>query len=152
MLFKPKQPGSIRIVQAQSKVFFDHLALTSNVSASAKAAGINTSSVYRERLKSKPFNERWQIALAAGYARLEADLLSEALIAASGNVSDQTLKSRAQKYRLGLTLLTAHRASVRGDGAPPREQKPRCAATERKRLEALFDTMHDRLKQTDSTC
>src|SRR3546814_8826470 len=31
-----------------------------------------------------------------------------------------TLKSRAQKYRLGLSLLAAHRAAVRGDDARDR--------------------------------
>jgi len=33
-------------------------------------------------------------------------------------VKDATLKSRAQKYRLGLSLLAAHRAAVRGAKLP----------------------------------
>jgi hypothetical protein len=45
---------------------------------------------------------------------LETELLSEALLSANGNMKDATLKAKAQKYRLGLALLAAHRSAVRG--------------------------------------
>src|SRR3546814_11838205 len=58
--------------------------------------------MYRERRRNPGFAARWHEALCEGFARLEAELLAEALIAPTGNVKDATLKSRAQKYRLGL--------------------------------------------------
>jgi hypothetical protein len=52
--------------------------------------------------------------LAEGYARLETDLLAEALQMANGRTADGTLKARAQKHRLAIALLNAHRAAVKG--------------------------------------
>jgi hypothetical protein len=94
--------------------FLDILSETSNVSAAARAAGIAGTALYRERRRNPAYAARGHEALCEGFARLEAELLSEALIAPNGNVKDATLKSRAQKYRLGLSLLAAHRAAVRG--------------------------------------
>jgi hypothetical protein len=95
--------------------FLDHLAETANVSVSAKVAGINSSAVYGERRRSADFRRLWARALAEGYARLEADLLAEALQAARGKTAETTLKARAQKHRLGIALLNAHRTAVRGE-------------------------------------
>lgn len=107
-------PGNARPDRRQMDVFLDALAESSNVAASARAAGISANAMYRERRRNAGFATRWHEALCEGFARLEAELLSEALIAPTGNVKDATLKSRAQKYRLGLALLAAHRAAVRG--------------------------------------
>jgi hypothetical protein len=98
--------------------FLDILAETSNVSAAARAAGVAGNAMYRERRRNPAFAARWHDALCEGFARLEAELLSEALVAPNGNVKEATLKSRAQKYRLGLSLLAAHRAAVRGAKLP----------------------------------
>ncbi|HET6537542.1 MAG TPA: hypothetical protein VFG34_05430 [Sphingopyxis sp.] len=98
----------------QVDLFLDALAETSNVTASARAAGMAASAFYRERRRSADFADRWHDALCEGFVRLETELLSEALVAATGNVKDATLRARAQKYRLGLALLAAHRAAVRG--------------------------------------
>ena len=117
--------GNARPGRRQMDVFLDALAESSNVAASARKAGISANAMYCERRRNPGFAARWHAALCEGFARLEAELLSEALIAPSGNVKDATLKSRAQKYRLGLSLLAAHRAAVRGarpsaGGAMPR--------------------------------
>lgn len=96
--------------------FLDHLAQTANVSASARVAGINSSAVYAERRRSPAFRDAWVLALAEGYARLETDLLAEALQMANGRTADGTLKARAQKHRLAIALLNAHRAAVKGGG------------------------------------
>jgi hypothetical protein len=104
--------------RAQMDMFLEALAETSNVAASARAAGATGNAMYRERRRNDGFAARWHAALCEGFARLEAELLSEALVAPSGNVKDATLKSRAQKYRLGLALLAAHRAAVRGAKLP----------------------------------
>lgn len=109
---------SVRPGAAQMTQFLESLAESSNVAASARAAGVTGNAMYRERRRNDAFAARWHEALCEGFARLEAELLSEALVAPSGNVKDATLKSRAQKYRLGLALLAAHRAAVRGAKLP----------------------------------
>ncbi|PKP96798.1 MAG: hypothetical protein CVT74_15995, partial [Alphaproteobacteria bacterium HGW-Alphaproteobacteria-13] len=104
--------------RAEMDMFLEALAESSNVAASARRAGTNANAMYRERRRNAGFAARWQEALCEGFARLEAELLAEALVAPNGNVKDVTLKSRAQKYRLGLALLAAHRAAVRGAKLP----------------------------------
>jgi len=98
-------------------LFLDHLAQTANVAASARAAGVTSSAVYAERRRTPAFRDAWALALAEGYARLETDLLAEALQTPSGRTGDGTLKARAQKHRLAIALLSTHRAAVKG-GAP----------------------------------
>lgn len=100
-------------------LFLDHLAETANVSASARTAGVGSSAVYAERRRSPAFRDAWALALAEGYARLETDLLAEALQMANGRTADGTLKARAQKHRLAIALLSAHRASVKGGLSTP---------------------------------
>ncbi len=110
---KAEAPGK-RLNSSTRRRFLDHLAETANVSASAKVAGISSSSAYAERRRLPGFRELWASALAEGYARLETDLLAEALQSANANITDGTLKARAQKHRLGIALLNAHRTSVKG--------------------------------------
>lgn len=110
----PNSPkGNARINAAKRKIFFNHLSQTANVSASARLAGLSSGAIYDERLRSSEFKANWFEALAEGYARLEADLLAEALQKASSKTSEGTIKSRAQKHRLGLSLLGIHRANAK---------------------------------------
>lgn len=104
-----KKPSKIQFDQ-----FFEALAQTSNVAASARVAKLSVDALYRLRRKDAVFATRWHTALCEGYARLESGLLAEALTSASGKVTDATLKARAQKHRLALSLLSAHRSAVRG--------------------------------------
>lgn len=106
-----------RMTNATRRAFLAALSESSNVAASARAAGVSSGAIYAERRKSPAFRGQWEEALAEGYARLEADLLAEALQAASGKVGEATLKSRAQKHRLALALLNAHRATVKQAGS-----------------------------------
>lgn len=127
------------------KAFLDHLAMTSNVAASARAAGISSARAYALRRRNPGFHDQWQAALAEGFARLEAELLAEALRAVSGKVSEATLKSRAQRQRLGLALLAMHRAAVRGapkQAALPSESRAALAA----KVEAKLLDIRARLK------
>lgn len=123
--------GNARPERRQMDVFLDALAESSNVAASARTAGISANAMYRERRRNPGFAARWHEALCEGFARLEAELLSEALIAPTGNVKEATLKSRAQKYRLGLSLLAAHRAAVRGAKLPAGDEAPNASAKTR---------------------
>ena len=126
------------------QVFLLHLGQTANVTASAKMAGVTTSPIYTLRRKSDDFRARWFGALCEGYARLEANLLAEALAPASGNLKDSTFKLRQMKTRLGTNLLAAHRASVRG-AAPTAPQRSRDPKEVKLRLEARFSAMRKRL-------
>ena len=101
------------------RLFLDHLAMTANVAASARAAGVSSTMAYRYRRRYPEFARAWQAALAEGFSKLESDLLAEALTAVSGKISDAALKSRAQKHRLGLALLSLHRAAVKGEAPAP---------------------------------
>ncbi|WP_411291667.1 hypothetical protein [Sphingorhabdus sp.] len=94
---KHQKPASDARLNAKiRRQFLDHLAATANVSASARTAGVAGSAVYAERRRSAAFRGDWALALAEGYARLEIDLLAEALQVASPRTGDATLKARAQ--------------------------------------------------------
>lgn len=111
-----KAKASSRPNKRQMADFLDALAESSNITASARAAGLPSNSFYRERRRNADFADQWHDALCEGFVRLEAELLADALVQPSALVKDATLKARAQKYRLGLALLAAHRAAVRGIG------------------------------------
>ncbi len=130
------------------RAFLAHLAQTANVSASAKVAGVSTSPVYACREKSEEFRAKWHAALCEGYARLEADLLAQALSAPANNMKDNTFKQRQMKIRLGTILLAAHRASVRGETLKTvsRARDPKEA---RLRIETRFAEMRKRLGDDD---
>jgi hypothetical protein len=144
------QSKSAAFDPAARAAFLTHLAATANVSESAKVAGFTRNIVYAQRSRSAAFRRLWQRALAEGYAELEAQLLAEALTAASGSTKDSTLKARAQKHRLALALLAAHRASVKGveqpSAAKPAKTRPHLA-DERGTLIAQLNLMRTRMEQ-----
>jgi hypothetical protein len=117
MAINKNTPPDARLNAKIRGLFLDHLAQTANVSASARVAGVGGGAFYTERRRSPVFRDAWAQALAEGYARLETDLLAEALQMANGRTADATLKARAQKHRLAIALLSAHRASVKGVSA-----------------------------------
>jgi hypothetical protein len=127
----------------------DHLAMTANVAASARAAGIAPHLAYATRRRNAEFASLWQAALTEGFARLESALLAEALSAVSGKVSDATLKSRAQKHRLGLALLAMHRASVRGGGKVAAAVEPKRDRAMADKVAAKIRDMHNRMLAGD---
>lgn len=136
--------------KAQRASFLAHLAETANVAASARAAGVSSARIYRERARTDAFRKAWHRALCEGYARLEADLLAEALRPAHGNLKDVTLKSRQMKIRLGMTLLSLHRASVRGAARAALPKTARETSRQvQDRWRARLDTMHKRLSAGD---
>ena len=120
--------AATRMTVAQRTQFLQHLAKSSNVAESARTAGIDGDLAYGERRRSVEFRQQWQEALNEGYARLEAGLLEEALQRASATISDEMLKARSAKNRLRLSLLSAHRASVKGQPpVPAKAEKPKLA-------------------------
>jgi hypothetical protein len=152
MAFKKSPAGANRKfgVKAQ-RIFLAQLAQTANVTASAKAAGVTTAPVYALRMKSDDFRTLWHRALSEGYARLEANLLAEALAPAASTMKDSTFKLRQMKIRLGASLFAAHRNTVRGTTPmtpmPLRSRDPKYV---RQRLEARFAEMRTRLADGSS--
>jgi hypothetical protein len=102
-----------KLSAAVKNMFLAALSETANVSASARKAQVATSTLYSERRRFTKFRSQWAEALCEGYVRLESDLLAEALRKPSAKTGEMMLKVRAQKQRLGTTLLSMHRQSVK---------------------------------------
>jgi phage terminase small subunit len=128
-------------------IFFDALAATSNVTASAKAAGLPEASAYRLRRQSAEFRAAWKAALCEGYAKLEHMMLERAMRAFGRRAEPDAAQSRMEEYsnKLAMSLLAAHRASAKGEReatAPvPRPKK----GSAKSRIEARFTEMRERI-------
>lgn len=92
--------------------FLGELAMTSNVSAAARKAGIAKTTAYEARRNNAEFNRRWQEALCEGYDHLEMELLhrlrSGELKPATGGKRGARSFENATAFR----LLIAHRDSA----------------------------------------
>ena len=98
------------------EIFFDHLAASCNVRASAAAAGFTTFTVYRQRRMRPEFATRWQAVLEQGYARLEIALLEAATNSIEGVELDAERPIPKMTVEQALNVLRAHRSELRGDG------------------------------------
>lgn len=129
------------------RAFLDHLAETSNVSVSAKRAGVSRSAVYRLRATSPAFSNGWQTAIATGYDELEFRMLKTARFGTikpvkrpDGSMGRATEFDDAQ----GLKLLMAYKTSIektRGDPAPD----PLAAKGAREQLATTLEQIRQRL-------
>ena len=63
--------------KAAKELFLEWFAATCNVRLSAARAGVAYQTVFKHRMKDPEFADAWDVALAQGYARLEARLLQE---------------------------------------------------------------------------
>lgn len=92
-----------------ARTFLAELAATSNVSAAARAAGIDTARAYETRRAHAEFNRLWHEALAEGYDLLELELLRRA----RGGPEDADAPPISKTDNAtALKLLTMHRDSV----------------------------------------
>ncbi|MBL0924424.1 MAG: hypothetical protein IBJ12_08155 [Sphingomonadaceae bacterium] len=95
--------------------FFDHLAASCNVVASAEAAEVCTSTAYRMKRRDPEFAALWHRALETGYSTLETMLVGRALKAVEvpvgvTDVPDPNLMSTETALR----VLDRHRREVTG--------------------------------------
>lgn len=95
-----------------SKAFLCELAATSNVTASARTAGISTSHAYETRRCNAEFNREWQRALFEVYEHLEMDLLHRMRTGEVKPASGAKRGVRAFDNATALRLLSAHRESA----------------------------------------
>lgn len=90
--------------------FFDALARTSNVTSSAKLAGINPRTAYKAKQSNAEFNRRWREALCEGYELLEMSLLQRMR---EGQLKRADGKAvRTYENAVALRLLAVHRAEA----------------------------------------
>ena len=88
--------------------FLQALAATSNVTASAKVAGISPSRAYKARREHTGFAAEWRAALFEGYEHLEMEVLAQL----RGHDPDRKLD-----IANAIRLLSAHRDTVAAERA-----------------------------------
>lgn len=100
--------------EKRREAFLQHLSLTSNVTASAEAAGMSRSSAHALRLRCPEFRAQWNMALEEGYRCLEEQLLARALAGTElpEPPADFDYRRIEQSNKLALTLLANHREQV----------------------------------------
>jgi hypothetical protein len=116
-----RKPKRVRWSAKREATFLETLAQTANVAASARAAGLSDSSVYRHRQTSDAFRAKWAVALAEGFERLETMMLDRALNGTEkpvwyGGKRVGTITEYSD--RTALALLAHHRGTVRGSAVP----------------------------------
>jgi len=117
---RPRKLKRARWSAKRERAFLETLAGTANIAASARAAGLSESTMYRRRQRDEAFRGRWLDALREGFVLLETTLLDRALNGVEKPVwhgGKQVGTAREYSDRLALALLNAHRATVAGPGA-----------------------------------
>lgn len=101
--------------------FLKVLAATCNVGFAVRAANVSYSTAYKTRRTDPAFAAEWQVAIAAGYERLEAALISRALGTDGADLSrldfsnpEAILPEAGIDTELAMKLLTRHRATAEG--------------------------------------
>jgi hypothetical protein len=98
---------------AKRQAFLEQLAMTSNVKASAKAAGLGVATVYRVKKQDPGFAADWGDALCEAFEALEIVLLDRAMHGTERPVFHAGKKiavTREFNDAVALKLLEAHRA------------------------------------------
>lgn len=119
-------------------LFLDQLAATCNVTLAGEACGFSHAALYRRRRNDPAFSERWDAALAQGYAHLESLLVRRACDALEGVAPDPGAAVRIPEVtvRDALVLLGHHRRRIEG-GPPSRREWTREPPIEEVREEIL---------------
>lgn len=103
-------PAGRRAPADWKQVFLDTLSGTSNIKAAARAAKIDTGTVYRQRRTDPAFAKAWFQALCDGYDILELELLRRLRVGECESAA--TKRKRKFDNANSLRLLIAHRETV----------------------------------------
>lgn len=95
-----------------TKPFLAALADTSNVTAAARKAKIDTSTAYSRRRDNPEFNRKWQVALCEGYDNLEMELLHRLRTGELKAPANTKRSARSFDNATAFRLLAAHRDSA----------------------------------------
>ena len=104
--------------KAQASCFLSVLMQTGNVSASARAAKVTTSSAYKKRSNDDDFRQAWLAALESSLDDLEESLRKRALEGTDKPIfygGEKIGNTKSYNDNLGMFLLKARRRSVFGD-------------------------------------
>ncbi len=123
--------------QEAEAIFLNHLACSCNITASADKAGFTREAVYCRKRKDSAFAERWQVAVAQGYSRIEALLIKVAEHSLEGLKIDPHSPIPAMTVAEAMNLLKLHKPSVNGDGLNPHRWRLKPADPEAARAEIL---------------
>lgn len=122
--------------------FLEHLAESSNITASAAHANVSTAKLYRERRQDPEFARAWLAALSEGYLLLEMEVLRRL------REGDQKAKEGDRyDFANALRLLTAHRESAAHAAAQERNVS---AAEVRASIDRKVEAIRQRLEQDKS--
>lgn len=97
-----------------SKTFLSNLASSSNVTQSAKLAGISTQTAYEARRTNTEFQRAWFQALCEGYDHLEMETLHRLRIGELKPAAGAKKGKRVFDNANALRLMAAHRQTVAG--------------------------------------
>lgn len=100
--------------QARREIFLLHLAMTSNVAASAREAGIAAKNAYTLRRRDSGFRAAWREALAEGFEHHELEMLERFRFGTARTIvrGGEIVVERVFSDAVGMRLLQAHRDSV----------------------------------------
>ncbi|MFW2350224.1 hypothetical protein [Qipengyuania sp.] len=131
---KPTFESTARRKQDQwQAAFLNALVETSNITASAKEAGVKPREVYRTRRADARFAAEWRAALFEGYANLEMEVL--------GYLRDPA-PERKLDVAVALRLLSAHKETV----AKERAQRANVSAAQvREAIERKVDELREKV-------
>ncbi len=134
-----------RVSGPWQETFIAALAQTSNVSASARKAGVNVSCVYKARRADRAFADAWFDALCQGYDALEMDLLRRLRL---GELERTGAKSR-RKYdnSTAFRLLSAHRETVGREKARREDEDEETILAS---INAKLDAMRERERKIEA--
>lgn len=120
-------------------LFLDYLAESSNVTESAKKAGINPSRAYKIRREEPEFARAWLDALWEGYSHLEMEVLRRL------REGDQSTEN-ADKYDFAnaIRLLNAHRDNAARAQA---EQRNVSAAEVRASIDRKVEAIREQVRR-----
>jgi hypothetical protein len=124
-----------------TKIFLTQLAVSSNVSAAAKAAGVSTFVVYETRRGDAEFNRAWRMALCEGYDALEMALLQRLREGEIKPAANAKKGVRSYDNANALRLLAAHRDTVAKERAVREEEDADAVLAS---LNAKLDRMRER--------
>jgi len=100
--------------------FFDHLATSCNVAASAAEVGVRPSQVQHRRRTNPAFAALWEQAIAAGYQLLEMRLIGHVLAGGGPSIAPSDPDAvEALDWEGAIKLLTIHKARREGRGGRP---------------------------------
>lgn len=123
------------------EAFLSELAATSNITASAKRAGVSTSRAYDAKRRDPAFYRKWQQALIEGYDHLEMDLLHRLRTGEIKPPSGAKKGVRTYDNATAFRLLSTHREAVARERAIRDDEDAEAVLAS---IDAKLDRMRER--------